>query len=490
MKVLLVSPRTPDTFWSFRHALDFISRKAANPPLGLLTVAAMLPDSWDLKLVDLDVSALRDDQILWADYVMVGGMIVHRESVKQIVTRCRELDRTLIAGGPIFTTGHESFPEIEHFVLGEAEEIMDQLVADMQAGRVAHTYEAKGFPDLGRTPIPRWDLIDLHDYAGMSIQFSRGCPFQCDFCDITVMNGRVPRTKSPTQLIAELEDLRRRGWKGSLFLVDDNFIGNKRKVKELLHIMIDWRRDSGAAFDLLTEASVNLADDAELLGLMSEAGFKQVFLGIETPSVESLMECSKHQNTRRDLISSVQTIQQAGIEVMGGFIVGFDSDTHDIFDRQFEFIQKSGIVTAMVGILTALPRTRLYRRLAEEGRLIADSTGNNVEAACNFLPKLGRDTLICGYRDLVHSLYEPRAFYTRASAFLANYRHRGPRPHVELLHFRALFKSFWRLGLRSRGRREYWRFLGRTLVKHPRGLATAISLTIYGHHFRTVAESI
>jgi len=490
MKVLLVSPRTPDTFWSFRHALDFISRKAANPPLGLLTVAAMLPDSWDLKLVDLDVSELSDDQILWADYVMVGGMIVHRESVKQIVVRCRELDRTVIAGGPIFTTGQESFPEIEHFVLGEAEEIMGRLVADMQVGCVAHTYEAKRFPDLGRTPIPRWDLIDLHDYAGMSIQFSRGCPFQCEFCDITVMNGRVPRTKTPTQLIAELEDLHRRGWKGSLFLVDDNFIGNKRKVKDLLRIMVDWRRDSGAAFDFLTEASVNLADDPELLSLMSEVGFKQVFLGIETPSVESLMECSKHQNTRRDLISSVRTIQQAGIEVMGGFIVGFDSDTHDIFDRQFEFIQRSGIVTAMVGILTALPRTRLYRRLAEEGRLVADSTGNNTEAACNFLPKLGRETLIRGYRELVCSLYEPRAFYTRASAFLANYRHRGPRPHVELLHFRALFKSFWRLGLRSRGRREYWRFLGHTLVKHPRGLATAVSLTIYGHHFRTVAESI
>jgi radical SAM superfamily enzyme YgiQ (UPF0313 family) len=490
MKVLLVSPRTPDTFWSFRHALDFISKKAGNPPLGLLTVAAMLPDSWNLKLVDLDVSGLRDDQILWADYVMVGGMIVHRESVKRIVARCRELGRTVIAGGPIFTTGHESFPEIEHFVLGEAEEIMDRLVADMRAGSVAHIYEAKGFPDLDRTPTPRWDLIDFKDYAGMSVQFSRGCPFQCEFCDIIVMNGRVPRTKTPARVIEELDSLRRRGWKGSLFLVDDNFIGNKRKVKELLGAMIAWRRRSGAVFDLLTEASVNLADDPELLSLMAEAGFKQVFLGIETPSVESLLECSKHQNTRRDLVASVHTIQQAGIEVMGGFIVGFDSDTSDIFRRQFEFIQKSGIVTAMVGILTALPRTRLHQRLAKEGRLITESTGNNTDATCNFLPKLGREELVRGYRELVRSLYEPPAFYTRARAFLANYRCLGPRPHFEPIHILAIFKSFWKLGFRSRGRREYWRFLGHTLIKHPRGLAAAVSLAIHGHHFRIIADSL
>ena len=350
--------------------------------------------------------------------------------------------------------------------------------------------DAGEFADLGRTPVPRWDLADLRHYATTAVQYSRGCPFDCEFCDIIVMNGRVPRTKPPGQVIEELESLRRLGWNGSVFLVDDNFIGNKARVKELLTAMIDWRRRTRVRMDFTTEASVNLAGEPELLRLMVAAGFRNVFLGLETPVLESLRECGKQQNTRGDLVESVQTIQRAGLEVMGGFIVGFDHDTPDVFQRQFDFIQRSGVVTAMVGLLTALPKTRLHDRLRSEGRLLADSSGVNTEATCNFLPKLGREELVAGYRKLVLSLYEPPAYYARARAFLASYRIRGPRPRIGSRQVGALMKAFWRLGIRNRGRRQYWGFLAYTLVRRPRAFGTAVTIAIYGHHFRRVANAL
>jgi radical SAM superfamily enzyme YgiQ (UPF0313 family) len=363
MKILLVSPKTPDTFWSFRHVLKFVAKKAAFPPLGLLTVAAMLPREWQLRVVDVNVAPLRDEDLRWADYVMISAMIVHQESVRAIVARCTALGRQVIAGGPLFTTGHEAFPEIPHFVLGEAEDIMPQLVEDLRRGCPQRIYRATGWPQLTETPLPRWDLIEMKHYVTMSVQFSRGCPFDCEFCDIIVMNGRVPRTKTPAQLVAELEELRRRGWREMVFVVDDNFIGDKARARTLLREIVAWRRRTRAEMGFLTEASVNLAADAELCALMVEAGFTKVFVGIETPSVESLEECHKVQNRGRDLVEVVRTLQRHGLEVMGGFIVGFDNDGWDIFKRQFEFIQRSGVVTAMVGLLTALPQTRLYHRL-------------------------------------------------------------------------------------------------------------------------------
>jgi len=396
MKILLVSPRTPDTFWSFKHAVHFVSRKASMAPLGLLTVAAMLPPDWELKLVDLNVERLKDDDLRRADYVLVGAMLVQKESVREIAARCATLKKTVIAGGPLFTTGHEAFPEIQHFVLGEAEELMPQVVADLQNGRLQPVYRAVNHPDITGTPAPRWDLLNFRHYVTMSVQFSRGCPFDCEFCDIIVMNGRVPRTKTPAQLIAELDALRQRGWKDMVFIVDDNFIGNKQRTKALLRELIEWRRRERPGFGFLTEASVNLADDPELCALMVEAGFRKVFVGIETPSVEALEECHKLQNRNRDLVAAVQTLQRAGLEVMAGFIVGFDSDKKDIFKRQFDFIQRSGVATAMVGLLNALPQTRLWQRLRREGRLEAESTGNNTDAELNFKPKLNRDFLQSG----------------------------------------------------------------------------------------------
>ena len=488
MKILLVSPRTPDTFWSFKHVLKFVSKKAAFPPLGLLTVAAMLPRHWQLRVVDMNVERLKDVDLHWADFVMISAMIVHKESVHGIVARCAGFGKRVIAGGPLFTTGHETFPEIQHFVLGEAEEVMPQLVEDLRNGRLQHIYKAPGWPSLEQTPMPRWDLVNLNNYVTLSAQFSRGCPYDCEFCDIIVMNGRVPRTKSPARLVAELEELRLRGWKEMVFIVDDNFIGDKRRTKALLHEIIGWRWRTRAQMGFLTEASVNLADDAELCALMVEAGFTKVFVGIETPSVEALEECRKLQNRGRDLVAAVRTLQQRGLEIMGGFIVGFDSDKTDIFKRQFEFIQHSGVVTAMVGLLTALPQTRLYKRLKTEGRLETETSGNNTDAALNFKPKLNREFLQSGYRDLMKKLYEPKAYYQRVRTFFENHRTTGSRLRLSRADIMAFAKSFWLLGIWYRGRVAYWRFFWGTLLRRPNHFRRAIEFAIVGYHFRRVAQ--
>ncbi|MBP9899892.1 MAG: B12-binding domain-containing radical SAM protein [Verrucomicrobia subdivision 3 bacterium] len=490
MNVLLVSPQTPDTFWSFKHVLRFVSKKSTFPPLGLLTVAAMLPRAWALKVVDLNVARLREDDLRRADVVMLSAMLVHEASVREVVARCAALGKRVVAGGPLFTTGHEAFPEIQHFVLGEAEELMPQLVADLESGRLQTIYQAANRPRMALSPVPRWELVDLKQYVTMAVQFSRGCPFDCEFCDIIVMNGRVPRTKSPAQVIAELEILRTRGWQDMVFIVDDNFIGNKTRTRELLHEMIAWRRRTQPKMGFFTEASVNLADDAELRALMVAAGFTKVFVGIETPAAESLVECRKVQNQGRDLLAAVQTLQRDGLQVMGGFIVGFDSDQPDIFKRQFEFIQRSGVVTAMVGLLSALPQTRLYQRLKREGRLEAKSTGNNTDATLNFQPKLSREFLQSGYRELMKKLYEPGAYYQRIRTFMKNHRPTGPSLRLSRADLQAFVKSFWLLGVWHRGRVAYWRFFWSTLLRRPRQFRYGMELAIVGHHFRRVAQRL
>jgi radical SAM superfamily enzyme YgiQ (UPF0313 family) len=490
MRILLVSPANPDTFWSFKHVLRFVAKKAAFPPLGLLTVAAMLPREWELRVVDMNVERLRDEHLCWADCVMISAMIIHKASVREVAKRCIECGKPVIAGGPLFTTGHEAFPEIPHFVLGEAEEVMPQLIEDLRSGRLQSIYKAGRWPNIEQTPAPRWDLVDLQNYVTMAVQFSRGCPYDCEFCDIIVMNGRVPRTKTPAQLVAELEELRRRGWKKMVFVVDDNFIGDKRRTRVLLREMIAWRRRTRSGMGFLTEASVNLADDAELCALMVEAGFQKVFVGIETPSVESLDECRKLQNRGRDLLESVRTLQQRGLEVMGGFIVGFDSDKADIFKRQFEFIQHSGVVVSMVGLLTALPQTRLWQRLKREGRLEAESSGNNTQAELNFQPKLNREFLQNGYRDLMKKLYEPNVYYQRIQIFLKNHCPSGPRLALSRADLLAFVKSFWLLGIWYRGRVAYWKFFWSTLLLRPRQFPRAIEMAIVGYHFRRVARQL
>jgi radical SAM superfamily enzyme YgiQ (UPF0313 family) len=490
MNILLVSPRTPDTFWSFAHVLKLVGKKAAFPPLGLLTVAALLPRDWNLRLVDLNVARLTDADIHWAEAVFVSAMIVHESSVRAVIARCAARGKPVIAGGPLFTTGADAFPEAACCVIGEAEDIMPALVADLAAGTLRSRYQAAERPDVTKVPIPRWDLIRVHDYATMSVQASRGCPFDCEFCDITAVYGRTPRVKSPEQMIAELDALRAAGWKGAVFVVDDNFIGNRVKTKQLLRALVDWRRARAARFNFLTEASINLVDDHELLQLMVQAGFKSVFIGIESPQEESLKECRKVQNTRRDLVAAVRRIHNAGIQVMAGFIVGFDNDRSGIFEAQRRFIQESGVVTAMVGLLTALPGTRLFSRLAAEGRILAQSTGNNLDGILNFMPTMDRATLTEGYRRLVKELYAPRQYYQRILTFLRQYRPKGPTAPPGRAEIRAFLASLWLMGVASPGRRQYWKFLLRSLMFHRRAFADAVDLAIKGYHFRTVAARL
>lgn len=488
MRVLLLYPEFPDTFWSFKHALRFIRKKAGAPPLGLLTVAAMLPDEWEKRLVDENVTALTDDDLRWADYVFISAMIVQRESAQTLIARCNDAGVTVVAGGPLFTMEHEKFPGVDIFVLHEAELTLPPFLADLAAGNVNHVYTTTEHPELCQTPVPLWHLADLKHYDTVSLQFSRGCPFNCDFCNITSLLGHRPRVKDAAQIVAELDSLYALGWHKNVFFVDDNFIGNKKHLKtELLPALIEWRKGKhGMSFN--TEASINLADDAELMSLMTQAGFNTVFVGIETPSEDGLVECNKSQNKGRDLVESVKRMQRAGLQVQGGFIVGFDSDTASIFQQQIDFIQKSGIVTAMVGLLQAPLGTRLYDRMEQEGRLVADFSGDNADGSTNIIPSMGLEPLREGYRTILSHIYAPHLYYERVRTFLREYQPPRITNPLDMQHILALWRSIYQLGIRGKERVHYWKLFFWTLFRRPRLFPLAITLAIYGFHFRRVAE--
>jgi len=491
MKILLVYPQYPDTFWSFKHALKFVSKKAAFPPLGLLTVAAMLPENWEKKLVDMNTTRLTDADILWADYVFISAMVVQKTSVKEVIVRCVALGVKTVAGGPLFSASYEEFEGVDHFILGEAEASLAPFLADLEQGSPRPVYSSEEHPDISVTPVPLWSLIKLNHYSSMSLQYSRGCPFDCEFCNIVSLNGHTPRTKSGEQLIAELDSLHELGWRGSVFIVDDNFIGNKKKLKnEILSAMIEWSHKRKYPFYFLTEAPINLADDDKLMQLMVEAGFAQVFIGIESPNEESLAECNKHQNKKRDLIAAVKKIQNYGIQVQGGFIVGFDSDPLSIFKSQISFIQESGIVTAMVGLLNAPRGTRLYKRLKKEDRLLDTFSGDNTDCSINFIPKMKYETLIDGYKHILKTIYSPSKYYDRVKICLKEYRPKKKKAQSRLrfYHLTAFVKSIWFLGVFGKGKRYFWKLVLSTLLRRPRSLPLAITFSVYGFHFRKVAE--
>ena len=491
MKILFVYPKYPDTFWSFKHILRAISKKAAFTPLGLLTVAAMLPGGWEKRLVDMNVTLLTDDDIRWADYVFVSAMSVQKESAQEVISRSNELGVKIVAGGPLFTTGYDEFEGVDHFVLGEAEATLPPFLRDLENGSPRHLYTSRSRPDMSHTPVPLWSLIDMKKYSSMSLQYSRGCPYDCEFCDIIVLNGHKPRTKTSKQVIDELEAIYNLGWRQGVFIVDDNFIGNKKKLKlETLPAITDWMSKRKYPFDLFTEASINLADDEELMQFMTQAGFNRVFIGIETPNEDSLIECNKYHNQKRDLVASVKKIQNNGLEVQGGFIVGFDSDPLSIFKSQINFIQNSGITTAMVGLLNAPRGTRLYQRLKQENRLLQSISGDNMDGSLNFIPKMDYETLISGYKNILNTIYSPKVYYERVKTFLKEYKpSRIKRPsRLQFYHFKALLNSVWSLGIREKGRRYYWKLFLSTLLKRPRFFPMSIELALYGFHFRKVVE--
>ena len=488
MNVLMIYPEFPDTFWSFKHAMKFINKSASNPPLGLITVAALLPAKWNVKLVDLNLRQVRKNEWNWADMVFISAMAIQRSSVNNVITQCKARGKLIIAGGPLFTQEYESFSEIDHFVLNEAEMTLPEFLLDFSSSNLKRIYTSTKYPDIKTSPVPRFDLLQMNRYATMSIQYSRGCPYNCNFCNVTALFGHLPRVKTAEQIIRELNALYNAGWRSNVFFVDDNFIGNKRQIKtEILPALIEWRKEK-TGFLFITEASINLADDEELMNLLAEAGFTSVFIGIETPSVDGLIECHKTQNASRDMLDCVHRIQAHGIQVMAGFIIGFDSDKPTIFDEQYRFVQNSGIITAMVGLLQAPYGTKLFDQMQKEGRLLDGMNGDNVDGSTNIITKMDSVSLTKKYRILMRKLYSPGPFYARIDQFLKNFR---PVTRPVTIHFNeiaAFLKTIWYMGITGPDRWEYWRMIFNVLTRMPERFSIAIMLTVYGYHFRKVAE--
>lgn len=503
-RVLLVSPRIPTTYWSYKYALPFVRKKALLPPLGLLTVAALLPEDYEPRLIDMNVRDLPREEVEWADMVFLSAMLVQQQSFDEVVALCRECGTPVVAGGPYPTSSFEKIGGVDHFVLDEAELTLPVFLRDLEQGQAQHVYRDERKPDLSLTPIPRFDLIDVTLYESMPLQFSRGCPFDCEFCDIIEMFGRKPRTKRPEQFLKEVDHLYNTGFRGSLFIVDDNFVGNKLKVKELLRPFAAWQRKHRYPFIVSTEASITLAQDEELLDLMVSAGFSMVFIGIETPDAKTLAMTHKTQNLREDILSSVVRIQEKGIEVSGGFIVGFDGEAEDIFERQQTFIQKAGISTAMVGLLIALPNTQLYRRLKREGRILAETRGNNThDFDLNFVPQMPRQTLLQGYKWLLSQVFSPRNYFQRSLTLIKRFA-KGKRDpagligrascasiprKIRLRDLLPLLRSLFRQGFSFYGY-HYLRYLIQVLRVDVSLFARAVTFAVRGHHFIRITQEI
>ncbi len=490
MKVLFVYPEFPDTYWSFKHALAFEGKRAAFPPLGLLTISSMLPKDWDRRLIDMNVESLWPDDIEWADMVFVSAMIVQNESLEKVVELSRSMGKKVVVGGPYVSTSSERLPDADHIFIGEAETTLPEFLNDLELGIARKIYKADERPSLHSTPVPDFSLVDMTKYSAMNVQYSRGCPFNCEFCDIITIYGRVPRTKTNSQMIEELDALKENGWRGLLFIVDDNFIGNKKNVRLFMPDLIRWSRENGHPFSYITEASVNLAEDDALLQQMEDAGFRRVFLGIETPVEESLKEAQKGQNTRRDLLDSVHKIQSYGMEVMAGFIIGFDNDPDNIFELQMDFIRESAIPLAMVGLLSALPDTQLWHRLEKEGRLEGTHSGNNTDGSLNFVPIMDRDRLIEGFQRVLRNIYSPKEYYRRALDCLSRFHadRIEPRQTTLMADLRAFSKIVMTLGIRDAERLAFWGYFYKLIRFHPRDFAHGLTLAAMGYHFRQITE--
>ncbi len=500
MNALLIYPELPETFWSFKHALKFLGKRAAQPPLGLMTVAALLPQAWNKRLVDTNVERLRDRDLAWADVVLLSAMHIQRESLLAIIERCRASGLRTVVGGPITSSVPAAELKADHVVIGEAESLLAGVARELEEGTARPIYQAAEKPEMGTSPLPDLSLIKMRRYSTMTVQYSRGCPFNCEFCDIIEIYGRRPRTKAVAQVLAELDQLRAAGWRESVFVVDDNFIGNKARAKDLLRALAEWR-EGGVSFDFITEASLNLADDPELMQLMRDAGFKSVFLGIETPDESGLIASNKLQNTRRSLLESVATIQSYGIEVMGGFILGFDTDREDIFDRMVEFIQQSGIPIAMVGLLQAMPGTQLFRRLRREGRIVDGGGGNNTFCdRLNFQPRMDAAKLVEGYREVMKRIYSCDAYYGRVKLYLSRAQARlrdennGERKTRQKWltrgNVRAFVTSIVRQGVLGRQRWSYWKFLVTVATRYRCCFGTAMTLAVMGYHFQVMTQKL
>lgn len=490
VKALMVWPRFPPSFWGFEGVLEMIPERAMTPPLGLITVAALCPASWNIRLIDHAFEELRDEDLLWADLVMISAMHAQCADARTILARARSLGRRTFIGGPWASSDPEAvLADADHVLVGEAEEVFADIAAALEQGTARSLYRVSDKPDMTRSPIARYDLLRLDKYTSMPVQFSRGCPFQCEFCDIITIYGRRPRTKTPAQMILELDTLRRLGWRNEVFIVDDNFIGNSREALQLTHALARWQQLHGRPFSFYTEASIDLADRPELMASMVEANFMYVFIGIETPSAEALKGSKKFQNLRRDNVEQVRIIQESGLWVLAGFIVGFDSDDKTIFDRQLEFIERTAIAWAMAGVLQAPPTTPLFDRMKKEGRLFEKSEAITNFSAPNFRTVLPLAVLLRGLSGLLLRLYEAEPFFDRALRSLERWRPRQTQkpPDLPVLYnLRVLFASMWTQGVRSDYRQAYWRFLWHLVWKwsrQPAKLWLGFMVLLSAHHF-------
>jgi len=486
MKILLVYPEYPDTFWSFKYALKFVSKKAAYPPLGLITVASLLPREWETKLVDMNIEKLRMEEILWADYVFISAMSTQIQSAIHVIDRCKALLKPVVAGGPLFTADYEKFDKVDHLVLNEAEITLPMFLEDLEKGCAKKMYTTNKFANVEQSPLPDYSLVKMNKYSSKCIQFSRGCPFNCEFCDITALLGHKCRIKTTDQVLEEIQQLYDLNWRGEIFFVDDNFIGNKKILKRsLLPALAKWMKEHNYPFHFTTEASINLADDDELMQMMIEAGFLSVFIGIETPEKISLEECNKVQNKNRNLVESVKKVQRTGMEVLGGFIIGFDSDTPKIFRQQIDFIQQSGIISAMIGLLNAPTKSKLYQRLKTEGRILEKWSGDNTSKAMNFEPKMDRHLLESGYREVIRGVYGGKAFYERVRTFLSDFNPGIKNKNkVDFRKIMAFIKSIFIIGIFDSNRKYYWKLFFWSLFKRRDLFPLAITYSIYGYHYK------
>ena len=495
MNALLIYPEFPETYWSFKHALKFVGKRAAQPPLGLMTVAALLPMAWNKRLVDINVERLLDRDLDWADVALLSAMHIQKDALLAILERCRAIGLRTVVGGPIASSLSPEEINADHLVIGEAESLIGTLAQDLERSTARPVYQAVDRPALETSPLPDLSLIKMSRYSTMTVQYSRGCPFNCEFCDIIEIYGRRPRTKTVHQVILELNQLHAAGWREAVFIVDDNFIGNKARAKELCVALAKWRNEHRTAFDFVTEASLNLADDPELMQLMKDAGFVSVFLGIETPDESGLIASNKLQNTRRSLLESVSIIQSYGMQVMGGFILGFDTDREDIFERMTEFIQKSGIPVAMVGLLQAMPGTQLFRRLWREGRILHTDAGDNTSVSLNFLPRMNATKLVEGYRSVLKQIYSCDAYYERVRLYLSRTE---PRPGERRFkqrwltgaNARALVTSIVRQGVFGSQRWSYWKFFAAAATRYRHSFGTAMTLAIMGYHLQVITRKL
>lgn len=496
----MVYPRFGATsFWNYRATCEVAGARYSATPLGLITVAALLPEAWTLRLINRNTEEMRESDIEWADLVMTGGMLPQQRDTKRVVALAHAHGKPVVVGGPDVTSSPHIYDEAEFRVLGEAEEVLDRFITAWSAGETRGEFAAERFPDLSLSPVPRFDLLKLEHYMHVGVQFSRGCPFNCEFCNVIELNGRTPRAKTTEQMLRELDALHALGYRGHVDFVDDNMIGNRKAVRPLLAGLEGWLERRGYPFEFSTEASLNLGGDAELLGLMRRANFFAIFVGIETPDADILASASKLQNTRRDITQSLANIYGAGIFVNAGFIIGFDGEKGRVAEAMIACIEDAAIPVCMIGLLYALPSTRLSRRLAEEGRLHSESDrlwtdddADQCTSGLNFVTRRPRREALEDYREVLRRVYEPAAYFGRVRRVarqldLSAHRVRRSPPSL-LKDLRSLCRIAWRNSIIDREvRGPFWRSLADCLSRNPRSLRVVVSLAALFLHLRHFA---